>query len=324
MKCWCASAYAVISLVSSGYLAASTLLLKEFEVPNSLPSTTATGNVNDSGHMVGSFQGTDGQFHAFIRSADGQSFDIFQYPGSFYTVGLGINDQGDVVGLYSTQPGSILPYLRTADGVYTSLNIPLAEGHPISYLTINDSGQLVGYYQLDTTFHSFLCVNAGQSCSPLSIPQTNTTVAKAINNLGQVTGYVSMGATIKGFVLNPDGSFQTFSAPDATSSTIVTGINDLDEMVGTYSGPSGNHAFLLSLDGSSYLSFDARNESPGSTFPTGINGSGIISGYVQVSFDHTQGFEAVQVAVPEHRPLAPLAAGLLLLAWRRHRGRRYA
>jgi hypothetical protein len=324
MKSSCAGACAVLSLVSSGYLAASTLLLKEFEVPNSLPSTTTTGNINDSGRMVGSFEGTDGEFHAFIRSADGQSFDIFQYPGSFYTVGLGINGQGDVVGLYSSQPGSILPYLRTADGAYTSLNIPLAEGHPISFLTINDSGQLVGYYQLGTTFHSFLCANDDQSCSPLSIPQTDATVAKAINNLGQVTGYVSIGATIKGFVLNPDGSFQTFSAPDATFSTMVTGINDLDQVVGTYSGSSGNHAFMLSLDGSSYLSFDARNGSPGTTFPTGINGGGAMSGYVQVSFDHTNGFEAVQVAVPEHRSFAPLAAGLLLLAWRRHRGRRYA
>jgi hypothetical protein len=288
-----------------------------------MPGTTTTGDINDSGRMVGSFQGTDGEFHGFIRSADGLSFDTFQFPGSFYTVGLGINDQGDVVGLYSAQQGSTLPYLRTADGVYTTLNIPLAEGHPIVFLTINNSEQLVGYYQVDFTFHSFLCADAGQSCSSLVIPQTDATVAKAINNLGQVTGYVALGATRKGFVLNPDGSFQIFSAPEATISTNVSGINDLDQLVGIYAGPLGTHAFLLSLDGSLYLSFDSPFAFPGGTSPTGINNSGIISGYSTIAFEVTTGFEAVQV--PEHRHLVPLGPALLLLAWRRrHRGRRYA
>ena len=48
--------------------------ITSFDVPNAIPNGTAANGLNDSGQIVGTYVGGDGNFHGFVR--DGSTFGL--------------------------------------------------------------------------------------------------------------------------------------------------------------------------------------------------------------------------------------------------------
>jgi len=106
------------------------------------------------------------------------------------------------------------------------------------------------------------------------------TQANAINDSGVVVGTVGFGL---GFVRTPDGMITSFKAEDSNSWTTPQSINNSGVTAGSYlvSNTLVTHGFVRAADGT-IADFDA----PGAgaqqyegTWATGINASGIITGY---------------------------------------------
>lgn len=294
-----AFSFAVVTLICAGGLSAASFTYTTLAVPDSLDLTTIPSGINDEGQIVGSFQDKSGTFHGFMRSADGTTYTTIDVPGSMYTTALAINNQGEVVGLFAVPFGTPAVYIRSSDG--TSFTMPALLGRPVSIygLGLNNNSQVVGYYQENNRFSSFLCDLASNSCTPLALSGAAVTAAKAINDQGQVTGYVNVAGQVRGFLLNPDGTTLVFDEPDATTSTIATGISSNGQITGYFSGSTGPHNFLRTWDGSTFVSFDDPSVGAGSSYATGVNNLSQVVGYSLPSFDHYQGFMGAS-PVPAH------------------------
>lgn len=133
---------------------------------------------------------------------------------------------------------------------------------------INDSGQIVGLYNLDQTeTHGFLL--SRDSYTALDVPGSNYTVARGINASGQIVGFdFQPGGSSHGFLVS-GGSFTTLDPPGSFES-MAYGINGSGQIVGKYSDTRQSHGFLLS--GSTYTNLDLPLQ------PQGINDSGQIVG----------------------------------------------
>jgi uncharacterized membrane protein len=139
---------------------------------------------------------------------------------------------------------------------------------------INDSGQIVGFYNDGPQNHYYGYLLSGGSYTTLDRPGYVATVAYGINASGQIVGYclLEMGGLGQehGFLLS-GGNYTTIDFPGAHVLSHANGINASGQIVGTY---SGTHGYLLS--GGSYTTI----EPPGSCCSEahGINDSGQIVG----------------------------------------------
>jgi probable HAF family extracellular repeat protein len=127
-----------------------------------------------------------------------------------------------------------------ADVVYsfTTIDVPGA-----SYTVaqgINDSGQIVGWYNSTGRGYGFL--DTGGSLTTIDVPGAIGTEAYGINDSGQIVGSYYDGRT-HGF-LYTGGSFTTIGVPGAVE-TDAYGINDSGQIVGEYFDSTKNgHGFL--------------------------------------------------------------------------------
>jgi len=97
---------------------------------------TRAYGINDSGQIVGTYEGGTG---GFLFS--GGSFTPLNQPGSAGTFPYGINNSGQIAGFAGASPHAFL----LSGGSYTTLRVP---GSILSYAQgINASGQIVGYYE---------------------------------------------------------------------------------------------------------------------------------------------------------------------------------
>jgi probable HAF family extracellular repeat protein len=128
------------------------------------------------------------------------------------------------------------------NGKYTPLgNVNgLTTGHE----SINDSGQVAGYYTPDGgTARSFIR-SANGRYTTFDEAAGVLTVAVRINDKGSVVGYYATTAA-HGFLRRPDGTITTVDVPGATQ-TELAGINDSGAVVGAYADADGQvHGFLL-------------------------------------------------------------------------------
>ena len=67
-----------------------------FDIPSAKPSGTAANGINDSGQIVGTYVGSDGNFHGFIR--EGSTFTKIDCQGAINTIAWGINAKGQIAG----------------------------------------------------------------------------------------------------------------------------------------------------------------------------------------------------------------------------------
>ena len=85
----------------SGFIRSANGLITLFNPPNSF--YTLVGKINNLNQVVGSFQDVAQLYHGYIRSADGNSYTIFDYPGATNTYLTGINDSGQLAGWYDVK-----------------------------------------------------------------------------------------------------------------------------------------------------------------------------------------------------------------------------
>jgi probable HAF family extracellular repeat protein len=193
------------------------------------------------------------------------------YPGetTLETMLFGINDSEQIVGWSRDSQNQFHSFLYNA-GTFSPINYPgvvspFTEG-------INNSGQIIGYYQTSTNIFGFL--DTGGNFSTLRYPNALSTHAFGINNYGQIVGnyLIDNSSNIHGFIYD-NGNFISADYPGAAN-TDLTGINDFGQMVGYYD-MNGRHSFLYNAG--SFSSFDDPRGAD--TTALGINNQGQIVGY---------------------------------------------
>ncbi len=107
---------------------------------------------------------------------------------------------------------------------------------------INDSGEVVGFYQYGVTgttplFSAFSYISG--TVTSFQFPGSVNTQALGVNDLGDIVGdYVDTGGVMHGFV-DDLGAFTTLD-PTGSTATTINGINDLGTVVCFYMNAAGN------------------------------------------------------------------------------------
>jgi probable HAF family extracellular repeat protein len=222
--------------------------------PFNYGGTIVTG-INDSGQVVGYYQGAESSWNGFIDSNG--SYTTFNDPlAPQSTQGLGINNSGEVVGVVYVGNNDTEGFIYS-DGNFTNLQDQNASPNYGTYaFAINNSGQVLGdYYDANDDVHGFIYSNGTFTdiTDPLAAEVasgggTSGTHAEAINNSGQVVGYyVDASGAVHGFLYS-GGSYTTLDDPSGVD-TVVEGINDAGEIVGYYWNSSGNSQIFTYSNG---------------------------------------------------------------------------
>ncbi len=168
--------------------------------------------------------------HGFLLQ--GGVYTNIDYPANnTTTVANGINDLGQIVGGYCPGPfacpgGAFGPAnhgFLDVNGVFTNLDYP--GGQLTQALAINDSGAIVGIYNIKFTGpHGFLYQSGVYR--NIDFPGSIFTVPGAINNEGVVAGYYEGSTAVHGFTYQISTKvYCTIDAPGALT-TSVSGTSD--------------------------------------------------------------------------------------------------
>lgn len=207
----------------------------------------------------------------------------------------GLNNSGQAVGYYvvdqPTGDQQIHTYITGANGIgMTDLGVLGYSGNTSWAQGINDSGQVVGKLSVSSsTYHAFITGANGAGVTDLGTLDTGSkscSIANAINASGQVVGWYSTSSYTYAFVTGANGVGMTKLGTLGGDTTSASAINDKGQVVG-FANVSGNpHAFITSTDGTSLT--DIGILSGGNySYATGINASGLVVGYSQVSVSST-------------------------------------
>ncbi len=141
--------------------------------------------INDLGEVVGVWGNSSNPETGFIYD-DGVYTELTD-PGFSQVVPYGINDSGQIVGeLFSdTNPDVIEAFIYT-NGVYNILQMPSSSVIQTYARGINNSGQIVGYYDDGTVRQGFMYSDGVYTT--IDFPFTNYTQPLGINDLGDVVG----------------------------------------------------------------------------------------------------------------------------------------
>ena len=201
-------------------------------------SYTEVTSINNAGQVVG-YADISGTIKGFIDSTG--AYTTFTAPaGEQFSaaVKLFINNPGQVAGSYTANFSTYVGFVYRG-GQYTTVSP--AGSTSTTVQSINNSGQVAGYYSNGTTTEGFIDSNG--TYTTIFDPKGTATYAKSINNAGQVAGYYYNGSTDVGFVYS-NGTYTDISLAGSTSA-VVNSINN--------SGQVGGYFF----DGTSYTAFIA-------------------------------------------------------------------
>jgi uncharacterized membrane protein len=224
----------------------SSFTRENFPNPSPPPATffTQVVGIDAAGDTVGFYIDAAGLTHGFTRSAGG-AFMTVDRPGTAFNQLLGINHSGtEIAGYSSTDPaGATLQQAFSLMGTtYTDINALLVAAFGPNFNSqatgVNDSGEVVGFYQpTATTFLGF--TDIGGLITSLQIPGSLDTQALGVNDLGEIVGdYVDAGGMMHGFLDNA-GMITTLD-PAGSTATTINGINDQGTVVGFYVNAAGN------------------------------------------------------------------------------------
>ncbi len=244
-----AAAFLVAAALAAGPLAnAAVYKYTQIDVPFPGATETFTRGINDAGQIVGYFacrrrlprlSRHRGELHPTRLAQPTYDLNVYvsprhqRYGGDRreYNLSECVRSSDDSGFLYT-------------GGTFTRLAVPGASS--TSPQSINDSGQIVGYY-VSGRSRGFLY--SGGTFTQIDVPGAPDTYAYGINNLGQMVGSVSAVGGEQGF-LYTGGSFTQIDVPFAASfGTSPQGINEAGQIVGSFfdsqtSYPGGDHGFL--------------------------------------------------------------------------------
>ena len=168
--------------------------------PGSASVAEATG-INKAGQIVGWYRPVGGIEHGYLYS--GGSYTVLDAPGGTgNTYAEGINNNGQIVGYFVDAYGADHGFLYTiSSGKYTVLDDPLASSPGLHAngthaYGINDSGQVVGWYDAASDLSTNGFLYSGGTFTTLDDPAGNNTEIFGINNAGSIVGNFSGGGFV--------------------------------------------------------------------------------------------------------------------------------
>ena len=200
---------------------------------------------------------------------------------------LDINDSGQVVGDYFSSTSSLHhAFITGPNGIGMTDLGALGGAYYSSASGINDSGQVVGTFSMDTmSSHAFFTGPNGIGMTELGgLNFDSTYFGTSINNSGQVLGVIGGGA-LRAFITGPNGIGMTDLGTLGGLTTEAYDINDSGQVVGisNIERDSGiMHAFITGPNGIGMTDLDALGMnfviSYFRYYGMGINNSGQVAG----------------------------------------------
>jgi hypothetical protein len=289
-----------------GYLRSANGAYVEFDAPGANPAPganclyyaggTCPQAINDLGVVAGFEGDVNGNFHGFVRAADGK-ITTFDAPGAVgATFPTSINVSGTITGYAIDAIGTGHGFLRKADGTFTMFDDseggagPGLGTYPES---INDEGTIAGVVTDPTGFnHSFVRRPEGKIANFDPPGATSSSIGTGnvlINDLGIVAGTVLQGTldVNYGFEGAPGGKALAFETQQAGAGSFEgTDVNAMN-ILGTTAGyvtdsNEENHTFVRYANGNAVV-FDVPGQMavPGSFFGSaayGINAREVVAG----------------------------------------------
>lgn len=186
--------------------------------------------INESGQVVGSAQGADRRWKAFVfeRAAGMRELGTLGGENSY---GLAINRSGDVVGFSDTADGFFHAFVARADGAMQDLG---TLGGTISYASaMNSKGQVVGTASMPNEYRHAFVYDPARGMSDLGTLGGLSSSASAINDAGVVVG-ASLTRERRWHAFVHDGKRMIdLGAKIGYGSSFATGINSAGHVVGT-------------------------------------------------------------------------------------------
>jgi hypothetical protein len=277
----------------------------EFDVPGANPAPganclyfaggTCPQAINDLGVIAGFAGDANGQFHGFVRAADGK-ITTFDAPGAVVTFAFSINVWGTITGYSIDGNGTGHGFVRKSDGSITMFDDSeggTGPGFGTYPASINDEGTIAGVVTDPTGFsRSFVRGPEGKIANFDPPGATSSSIGTAnvlINDLGIVAGTVFQGTSNVGYGFEgaPEGKTLAFETQRAGTGsfegTNVNALNILGTTVGYVTdGNEENHTFVRYANGNAVV-FDVPGQMavPGSFFGSaayGINARGVVAG----------------------------------------------
>ena len=223
-------------------------------------------SINDLGIAVGAYYDAHGVIHSYLYD---QGFSIQDDPnagtGAFQgTIAYSINILGEIVGAYIDSSGVYHGYEETGAtfggtvnfNTRDDINAGTAAGQGTLLTSINNIGQIVGYY-IDSSGVYHGISNVSGSFVTSDDPHAGTaagegTTPTSINSAGQIVGYyIDSSHVAHGFIFT-NGVFVTGDDPHAGTAagegTFPTSINNAGDVVGYYIDSSNVvHGYVNSL-----------------------------------------------------------------------------
>ena len=179
----------------------------------------------------------------------GPTYLVYSAPagGAGSTVVSGVNNAGDYVG-WCLNSNYYVGFSHDQSG-YSAVGPADSAGGPGTHPEqINDSSQIVGYYQNSSgLFRGF--IDNGGTYTSLDAPGSLSTLIYGNNNSGLAVGtYQDGSGATHGFSYTSSGGFSTIDVAGAVA-TYVYGVDDAGDVVGSYFDGTNTHAFFMAAGG---------------------------------------------------------------------------
>jgi hypothetical protein len=209
--------------------------------PGATGGTQVVG-IDSAGNTVGFYINPDATTHGFFRPAGG-AFQTVDQPGSVFNQLLGINQNGNEIAGYSSftdVAGATGQQAFSLIGTtYTNINNLLPANSNSQATGVNNSGEVVGFYQILGTANFSAFVDIGGVITSFQAPGAVSTQALGVNDLGQIVGDFVDGMDVMHGFLDSGGIFTTLD-PTGSTATTINGINDSGKVVGFFVDANGN------------------------------------------------------------------------------------
>jgi probable HAF family extracellular repeat protein len=205
------------------------------------PGSTETGLVfvSNRGVVAGDYtDGVDNTWYAVVYSFPGGTWTILpNIPNYSNNEAYGINDGGVAVGeAFGVNIAESWVWDPSSQS-YSFLAVPGSAPNSTTADTLNDKGQVVGWYTDPSgVTHGFL--EEGGTYTTIDPPDSTYTLANAINNSGTIVGaWQGPYGWWGGFVRTSDGAFTVLDVPGALE-TQINGVNDRGDICGVLVDPN--------------------------------------------------------------------------------------
>jgi probable HAF family extracellular repeat protein len=205
--------------------------------------------------------------------------------GSTKTYAIALNKSNTVVGNYTDASGVVHGF-KFAMNKYTAINFPKANKFTRAN-GINDGNLIVGdFFGTDNFYHGFTFSSGKYTQYDIALGTASTSIF-GVNNAGDTVGATGSGGPNQGFI-NIGGTVTEFYG-SGTDNTFALAINNNNEVVGQFYDSTGNsHCFDRSSTGTIT---EIVYPSAVQTACTGINDSGLITGWYENSLNQFYAFE---------------------------------